>query len=111
MKSTRKNMKRIRIRSVISLSSLLLMFFYSCNRTDHKEEVVTIVDKKENRIEKGLLVNDKREGYWVAFDTNYVIQYDIQYKNDLPNGKTTNYYDGAISIESEMRNGKSERLK
>lgn len=108
MKSTRKNMKRIRIKTVISLSSLLIVMFYACNRTDHKEELVTIVDKKDNRIEKGLMVNGKREGYWVIFDTNYTIQYDIQYKNDLPNGKTTHYFDGAISMEAEMRDGKRD---
>jgi antitoxin component YwqK of YwqJK toxin-antitoxin module len=104
-------MKKTRIRNV-SLSSLLIILslIYSCSRTNNKEEVVTIVDKKNNSIEKGLLRNGKKEGYWVYFDTNFVIQYDIQYKNDVPNGKTTNYYDGAISIEAELldgeRNGK-----
>ena len=98
-------MKRIKTKIV---SFLLIVLFSACSSTNHKEEVVTIVEKKDNRIEKGLIVSGKREGYWVAFDTNYVIQYDIQYKNGIPDGKTTNYFDGAISIEAEMRHGKSD---
>lgn len=86
----------------------MIILFIACNRTNNKEEVVTIVEKKDDRIEKGLLVNGKREGYWAVFDTNYIIQYDLQYKNGIPNGKTTNYFDGVISIEAEMRDGKSD---
>ena len=61
----------------------------------------------ENRIEKGISINGKKEGYWVTFDTNYVLQYDLQYKNDMPNGKSTLYYQGKISIQSEYLNGQS----
>ena len=92
----------------ISLTTLLFFLFFACNRAEIKEEVVTIVDKKYNKIEKGIIENGKREGYWVTFDTNYVIQYDNQYKNDIPNGKTTHFYNGAISMEYENRNGKMD---
>ena len=54
-------MRRIKTKIVNSLSTLLIILFYACNRTGHKVEVVTIVDKKENRIEKGSLVNGRRE--------------------------------------------------
>jgi len=108
MRSIRKNTKKIKIKIVISLSAFLIMLIYACDKSDQKEEVVTIVNKRDNRIEKGLLVEGKREGYWVSFDTNYVIQYDIQYKNDIPNGKTTHYSNGGISMEAEMRDGKRD---
>jgi antitoxin component YwqK of YwqJK toxin-antitoxin module len=83
------------------------LLIFSCRQLSKNEEVTTLIDKKENRIEKGILVNEKKEGFWVTFDTNYVLQYDIQYKNDIPNGKSTNYYQGKISIEAEFLNGQS----
>ncbi len=92
----------------ISLTTLLFFLFFACNKGETKVEVVTIVDKKYNSIEKGTLVNGKREGYWVTFDTNYVIKYDNQYKNDILNGKNTRYYDGKVSQEYYMRNGKMD---
>jgi len=72
---------------------------------NRKEEVISIIDKKNNKIEKGLLVNGKKEGYWVTFDTIFIIQYDTQYKNDIANGKVTHYYEGKIIIEAEEKNG------
>jgi antitoxin component YwqK of YwqJK toxin-antitoxin module len=51
------------------------------------------------------LIDGRREGYWVAFDTNYTIKYDGQYKNDKPNGKRVVFYDGTILIEAEECNG------
>ena len=86
-----------------SLFILLIVIMNSCIQKNRKEEVVSIIDKKNNKIEKGLLVNGKKEGYWVTFDTNYIIQYDIQYKNDISNGKVTHYYQGKIVIEAEEK--------
>ncbi|HCT30822.1 MAG TPA: hypothetical protein DIW31_08825 [Bacteroidales bacterium] len=105
--NTRRSMKKTRIKSV-NLIILLLALLAACARIDSKEEVVTVVDKENNLIEKGLLVDGKREGYWVAFDTNYVLLYDIQYKNNILNGKTTHYFDSAITIETEMKNGERD---
>ena len=92
-------------KNTIFLSFFLLLLFVTCSQNDEAGVVVTLTDKKANSIEKGLLVNGKREGYWVTFDTNYVIQYDIQYQHDKPNGKTTNYWGGKISIEAEEKMG------
>ncbi len=84
---------------------VIIAILSSCSRRTSNEQVVTIIDKAGNSIEKGLLVNGKKEGYWVRYDTNYMIQYDIQYKNGKPNGKVTHFWDGKISIEAEEKNG------
>lgn len=96
------------MKKIILLNFIIfLLLLLACKSHTRKSEVVTLIDKKNNSIEKGLLVNGKKEGYWATFDTNYVIQYDIEFKNDIPDGKTTNFYEGSIVIQAEMRNGKS----
>ena len=94
----------LKLTSYFCLISTLL---FSCKQDSKNEVVKTLIDKMENRIEKGISINGKKEGYWVTFDTNYVLQYDLQYKNDMPNGKSTLYYQGKISIQSEYLNGQS----
>jgi antitoxin component YwqK of YwqJK toxin-antitoxin module len=97
------------MKKIIHLNGLILFLLIqlSCQSHGRKSEVVTLIDKKNNSIEKGLLIDGKKEGYWATFDTNYVIKYDIEYKNNIPDGKTTNFYEGSIVIEAEMENGKS----
>jgi uncharacterized protein len=92
----------------IFLGFFFIILFDSCNQNDATGTIVTLIDKKANSVEKGLLVNGRREGYWVTFDTNYVIQYDIQYRHGIPNGKTTNFWGGKIAIEAEEIDGNRE---
>jgi len=100
--NTTRNMNNPRIIVLISFHFLL---FTSCFQSSPDGEIVTIVNKNDNCIEKGLMVNGKEEGYWAVFDTNYVIQYDVQYKHGIVNGKETHFLNGSIHMEAECKNG------
>jgi antitoxin component YwqK of YwqJK toxin-antitoxin module len=67
--------------------------------------IVTLMDKEANSIEKGLMIKGKREGYWVVFDTSYNIKYDMQYKDNLPDGRVTQYSNNSIICEYENSRG------
>jgi len=97
----------IKITRMITRISIICLFalICSCNKQPHREEIVTLIDKSSNTIEKGCLIDGKREGYWVVFDTNYTIQFDLQYKDNLPNGKVMHFKNGTILIEAEECNG------
>jgi antitoxin component YwqK of YwqJK toxin-antitoxin module len=90
---------------IIVLISFHFLLFTSCFQSSPDGEIVTIVNKNDNCIEKGLMVNGKKEGYWAVFDTNYVIQYDVQYKHGIVDGKETHFLNGSIHMEAECKKG------
>lgn len=96
---------------IFSLTFIFLLpfimggLFFNCSGINRQQKMYTSIDTCSNLIEKGVLVNGKKEGYWVTLDTNYLLLYEQCYSNGLANGRIVFYTNRKISIEGEKKDG------
>lgn len=91
----------------------LLTILIACHKSVTLKENITVPDltiiKNDSlkTYEKGIMVNNLRQGYWIIFEQNGAIAGEAIYKNDTLNGKFIMHSnDGKIAYEGYFSKGK-----
>jgi antitoxin component YwqK of YwqJK toxin-antitoxin module len=88
-----------------SITIFLLLILTDCSRKEIKDSQLIVISKSDS-FEKGMVINGKKEGYWVSYDTNFSLRFDCVYENDSLNGPITMYVNNSIACVGEMKDNK-----
>lgn len=91
---------------------LLIVFCIACSNNQQSIEIKEIKNGNLHTIEKGVLINGKRDGYWITVEEDSrFIKIESYYKNDVLNGPIKLYTDdGLLMSEGYMKNDSTNGL-
>jgi len=90
---------------------LFIILCASCSKNQPKIELKEFQNNKLNIIEKGALINDKREGYWITLSEKKIITIESFYLHDKLNGPIKLYRkSGKIMSQGSMENDSTNGL-
>lgn len=91
---------------------LLFVFCIACSNSRQTIEIREFKNVNLQTIEKGALINGKRDGYWITLEEDSrIIKIESYYKNDILNGPIKLYTkNGILMSEGFMKNDSSNGL-
>jgi antitoxin component YwqK of YwqJK toxin-antitoxin module len=76
---------------------LLIVFCIACSNNQQSIEIKEIKNGNLHTIEKGVLINGIRDGYWITVEEDSrFIKIESYYKNDVLNGPIKLYTDDGL---------------
>lgn len=89
----------------------ILIFCISCSKPKQNIELKEEVNNKLSTIERGALIDDKKEGYWITFSNEGKISIECYYVNGKLNGPIKLFHDnGKLMAKGYMKNDSSNGL-
>jgi antitoxin component YwqK of YwqJK toxin-antitoxin module len=107
MKKIEKTIRNDKIKIMAFVFTFSFLFFNMCHA---QKEIELKVEKYANNAvkRKGAVLENKKIGYWISYDSTGRIEDEMVYINDTLNGPFYHYYEnGNIRFKGYMFNGKS----